>query len=434
MGASVLLAFRTANFRSLRDEVELSLIVPAWASGADRVLRPASAADRAGTVAGIYGANASGKSNVLAAIRAMHDAVESSHQRWQPTDGAPHDPFLLDDEHGALPTLFEVDLLLDGRRWQYGFRLDRDGVVAEWLYAFPRGRKRVWFERERPGDFYVGKSLTGPIATLRELTRPNSLFLSVGAANNHPELARVAAWFTRGMMFLDSDRREAAARFTAGLLDDPEVGSTIQRLLRFADLGISHAEARQRPGDDNRLRLRLALQEAMPDVGETDLDEIVDRFGREAQFHHRAGARRVVLRFSQESLGTQTWFGLLGALATGLAHGGTLVVDELDSSLHPQLTARLIQMFHDPAVNPEAAQLVFSTHDTSLLGSVAGDQALHRDELWLTEKDDAGATRLFPATDFHPRKHENLERGYLAGRYGAVPVLRAMPDSEPGPA
>jgi AAA15 family ATPase/GTPase len=118
-----------------------------------------------------------------------------------------------------------------------------------------------------------------------------------------------------------------------------------------------------------------------------------------------------------------------------LAHGGTLVVDELDASLHPQLTARLIQMFHDPSANTEAAQLVFSTHDTSLLGSIAGEPPLHRDELWLTEKDAAGATRLFPATDFHPRKHENLERGYLQGRYGAVPVLGVgvLRVSEPGP-
>ncbi|HEY4026091.1 MAG TPA: AAA family ATPase, partial [Candidatus Dormibacteraeota bacterium] len=355
----MLLAFRTGNFRSLRDETELSLMVPAWVSAEERVVRRVSgaASDRVGTVAGIYGANASGKSNVLAAMRAMCEAVRDSHQRWQPAAGAPYDPFLLDDEHHVQPTLFEVDLLLDGRRWQYGFRLDREGIVAEWLYAFPHGRKSVWFERERGGEFYAGKSLTGPISTLREITRPNSLFLSVGAANNHPQLTRVAEWLSVHVAFATRADQDARIGTTTGLLDDRTFGPRIQQLLTYADLGITRAEPR--PDDALRSRFLEAIEPLAPGRSE-DLEELADRFAHDVVFHHRALADNVALKLVQESLGTQTWFALLGPLALALALGGTLVVDELDASLHPQLTARLIQMFHDPSVNPEAAQLVFS--------------------------------------------------------------------------
>jgi hypothetical protein len=410
----MLLAFRTGNYRSLRDEVELSLMVPPRVPVEGRVVRLVSqaAGDHAGTVAGLYGANASGKSNVLAAIRAMCKAVEQSHQRWPATGGVPHDPFRLDREHRSQPTLFEAEILLDGQRWQYGFRLDQEGIAAEWLYTYPHGRKRVWFERERSRDLYVGKSLGGPTATLWELTRPNSLFLSVGAANNHAALTKVArrlidVRFVGPEAFGDHDMetRELLTNqllYLTGLVKDHGLASQIQQLLTFADLGITHADVREAEGAVHLL------------------------------FHHRAGSSSVPLEPREESRGTRAWYALLGPLVLVLDEGGTLVVDELDSSLHPQLTARLIQMFHDPNVNTSAAQLVFSTHDTSLLGTLTGDQVLYRDELWLTEKDTDGVTRLYPATDFHPRRQENLERGYLQGRYGGVPVLRSQPiaDSE----
>jgi AAA15 family ATPase/GTPase len=420
----VLLAFRVGNYRSLRDEVELSLMVPSWAADDDRTVRavPPGETDRVGTVAAIYGPNASGKSNVLAAFRAMAAAVEHSHQRWNPTGGAPHDPFLLDEEHKGMPSLFETDLLLDGERWQYGFRLDQTGVAAEWLYSFPRNRKRVWFERERPDRFYFGKSLHGPTSTLQELTRPNSLFLSVGAANNHPHLTHVAGWFRNHHRYVDRNGQDALIRLTANSLDD-EIGDRIQRLLSLADLGIVRAE-RKRVEMTTKMRSRLT--EAMKVLiaeSPVDVEAFIEEAEIQVEFHHRAGAGSVPLAFAQESMGTRTWFALLGPVVTALAHGDTLLVDELDSSLHPELSARLVQLYRDPAVNETAAQLIFTTHDTSLLGGLVSNTPLRRDELWLTEKDGDGATRLYPLTDFRPRKQENLERGYLQGRYGGTPVL-----------
>jgi len=127
--------------------------------------------------------------------------------------------------------------------------------------------------------------------------------------------------------------------------------------------------------------------------------------------------------FDQESEGTKTLFSLAGPILVALHGGGVLVVDELDRSLHTQLAKRIVTMFNDPATNPNNAQLVFNTHDTNLLDT----DVLRRDQIWFTEKGSDGATRLFPLTDFRARKYENLERGYLQGRYGAVPSI-STPD------
>lgn len=125
----------------------------------------------------------------------------------------------------------------------------------------------------------------------------------------------------------------------------------------------------------------------------------------------------------EESNGTQTLFHLALPVLRSLQRGGILLIDELERSLHPVLAKQIIDQFNDPTANPNNAQLIFTTHDTNLLGTTLGEPALRRDQVWLTEKDAEGATVLYPLTDYKPRKAENLERGYLQGRYGAIPFL-----------
>jgi AAA15 family ATPase/GTPase len=131
----------------------------------------------------------------------------------------------------------------------------------------------------------------------------------------------------------------------------------------------------------------------------------------------------VDLGFEDESAGTRVWLALAAYVISGITLGSLIMVDEVDSSLHPKLSAALIQMFKDPSINKNGAQLVFTSHDVSLLGSLIDEGILDRDEVWFTEKDRAGATTLFPLTDFQPRRGENFERAYLQGRYGAVPFV-----------
>jgi predicted ATPase len=428
-GANLLLAFRVANFRSIKDEVELSLVMPGWRDeqGMARYALPPTGRSFAGSVAALYGANASGKSTLLEALSTMTNAVRRSHQGW-PTEGAPHQPFMFDEVCLKSPSLFEVDLLINQKRHVYGFRLDQTGVASEWLYEIPNNRRRLWFERERleSGEttFKFGKSLGGRASTLRELTRSNSLFLSVGAANNHAGLAQIARWFTVHVRKVLPGDRSGAARYTASRLSDPGFAARVAELLRYADLGIAAAKAgKPDVPDDFKDRLRRSFEILAPD-SPMPPDEMFE-LPPEVEFEHMSAGLAGTIPLSRESQGTQSWFGLLGFLFRALDTGSLLLVDELDSSLHPLLCAQFVRMFHDPKVNEKFAQLIFTTHDTTLLGHLLDTPPLRVDEVWLAEKDRDGATHLTPLAEFRVRKGDNVERRYLQGRFGAVPILAA---------
>jgi hypothetical protein len=393
----VLLGFTVANVLSLRDEQTLSLV----SDGIDDdVARPTgvtmdSRPVRALPVVGIYGANASGKSNVLGALRLMRAAVLESHAQWSSTDGIPRTPFALDPEMAKAPSSFEVDLAINETRWVYGFELNDSLVEAEWLHVYPRGRRQVWFDRDvsatEPFRF-PGDHLKGERATLARLTRPDALFLSTAAANNHPQLSVLHRWFQGNLWLItpEVDRIERE-RFTGRrLLTEDRL--RILELLRIADLGIDDIEVTKQDPNPPRVRLVRAT-----------------------------GGRRTPFDLYLESYGTRNWFALLGPLLLALRDGAVLLVDELDASLHPALVAEFVRLFQDPVANPKNAQLIFTSHDTTPLGAATGDRPLGREQVWLTEKRSDGATELYPLTDARPRKDENLERGYRAGRYGGVP-------------
>ncbi len=431
----MLLSFRLANFRSFRDEQEFSFVhgdytsppPPPSESGQDAVTWDS----RVGTVAALYGANASGKSNVLKALDFMCNSVRNSYRRWESGATIPVEPFLLNPRCKDEPSLFEVVFVIGRRRYQYGFRLTADQVVGEWLYVYPGSRRQIWFERDisAPGTYYFGKNFPGRNRVIADLTRPDSLFLSTAAANNHPGVGIIDHWFRVHLKLAAPENRPARERYTKGLSSKDDRWKRITELMQFADLGICNARVRREDiSDAERDRiLRLLGTVTAPEVDSdpreqqqalTSLSELVE-------FEHRGEDRTesVYFAYDKESLGTQVWFALTGPIVKAINNGDTLLVDELDASLHPQLSSEVLKIFRDPGKNPKQAQLLFTTHDTTLLGSLLGDRQLHRDQTWFTEKKLDGASILYPLTDFSPRKSENLERGYLQGRYGAVPFL-----------
>ena len=396
----MLIQFRVENHRSLRDEQALTLTTTGGNQADRHLLRVDGLGENLVPVAAIYGANASGKSNVLSALRFMRSAVLDSQRRWD-VDGVPRDPFLLADTDQ--PSLYEVDIVVDGVRYRYGFRLGDARVIEEWLFAWPRERKASLFERD--GDrFEFGKLLRGENEAIRSLTRPNSLFLFAAAQNNHATLLPIfrsfSAWrmaLTHGL-YLGSISSSLAKRLIPQS-DALDRGAILQ-LLRGADTGILDVRVDLPDNEQRSTRVRSVF------------------------FRHRAGQHpNGWLPLALESAGTVRLLELAPHIVDTLRDGGLLCVDELEASLHPTLALQVVRMFNDPAQNTKQAQLVFATHDANLLGSILGEPALHRDQVWFTEKDDDGATKLYPLTDFHPRKEENLERGYLQGRYGAVPFL-----------
>jgi len=188
-----------------------------------------------------------------------------------------------------------------------------------------------------------------------------------------------------------------------------EFKSWIVGALRAADLGIIGLEVKEED----------LLAAGDKDYDGTLVAEFLERFQTVSLLHRGSSSAREPFHQGNESAGTLAFFGLLGPLARAIKSGGTVCVDELDASLHPLLALEMLRLFNDHKLNPQGAQIIFTTHDTNILDKAS----LRRDQIWFTEKDAEGGTHLYPLTDFKPRKNENLERGYLQGRYGAVPFI-----------
>jgi AAA15 family ATPase/GTPase len=395
----MLLGARVANVLSFRDEQHLSFVATDLNDGSARPtgVREHGKEVLAVPVIGLYGANASGKTNFLAALRQMRVAVLESLQWFSNPNAVRRIAFALDPGMSQEPSFYEVDLVLkDGVRYTYGFEIDDDRVCEEWLHAYPKGRKQVWFDRAHDKFDFPGEGLRGEKLELARRTRPDALFLSVAAQFNHEQLLPVFEWFRDNLWLVSPEHEDRARRLNytrRKVIEDDTFRGRIARLLKVADLGINGIEV----------------------VSEAD---------EQIRLIHQAGSRDVPLDFSHESMGTQSWFALLGAVLEALAAGTTLLVDELDASLHPTMSAEVVRMFQDPEANRHGAQMLFTTHDATLLHTLlGGDRVLDRDTVWLAEKGAEGGTELYPLTSFQPppRKEDNLFRKYLLGKYGGTP-------------
>lgn len=414
----MLIEFRAENHRSLRDEQALTLEAGRVGNADDK--RPRSIrgwSDPMLPVAAIYGANASGKSNVLSALACMRNAVVHSHRSWAPDEGVPRAAFAWGPKKDE-PSLFEVTLLIDSVRYQFGFLASSQRFLEEWLYAWPHGKKQVWYERDN-SDFRFGENLKGENRLIAEVTRDNALFLSAAVQLKHPQLHQVFSWF-RELQFINMPVPRALGGWPSpslsrivGLIDDTHpptlftdnesesLPDQFRAMLRNADFGIVEMRAVKTDSADD--------ETAYPRV--------------RIQLKHKSSISDAWLPLEEESQGTQKLFRMALPVLQALREGSVLVVDELESSLHPSVAQEIVNLFNDPDRNPHNAQLIFSTHNTNLLGTTLGEPVLRRDQVWLTEKDPEGGTVLYPLTDYKPRKSENLERGYLQGRYGAIPFL-----------
>lgn len=405
----MLIEFRVANHRSIREEQVFSFEAGEQSAVGDTVARSVPGHPKPLLpAAALYGANASGKSNVLAALEQMRRIVIDSHRRWDPQGGVEREPFAWGPSRHE-PSLFEAIFLSGGQRYEYGFVADDEHILEEWLYAFPRARRQVWFEREGQ-SFKFGEHLTGENRTVEKATRTNALFLSAAAQLNHEQLTPIFSWF-RTQQFVRVgpwSKRRLGKRLEQWLAstDSPHRRENVLGLLRAADLGIVDVRV-----DQMELGFFKGIQGPKP------------LLQYQVSLGHQTSHGPAWLPLEEESHGTQTLSRIAPSIIDSLETGALLVVDELEAGLHPLLAMNLVHLFNESATNPRNAQLLFTTHDTNLLGHVPGEPLLRRDQVWLTEKDPEGATRLYPLTDYKPRKGENLERGYLQGRYGAIPFL-----------
>ena len=313
--------------------------------------------------------------------------------------------------------MFETLFVVDGRKFEYGFCVSDDVVEEEWLFAWPNNRKQMWFEREAD-SIQFGQHLHGPNAAVKDVTRPNALFLSAAAQHGHQQLKSLYAWF-----------RRVLPMNTVGRSHPAFLGLSIYEMIVPAD----DVQRSLFPADETEKSLWTRIRELLrfADIGIVDVKRLAsegEQRGRSIRrprifFQHQINDDDSWLALEEESEGTKTLFRMAPSVFRALETGGLLLVDELEASLHPLIGLAIVKLFNCPRANPKNAQVVFTTHDTNLLGNTVGDPPLRRDQIWFTEKDDSGATKLYPLTDYKPRKEENLERGYLQGRYGAIPFL-----------
>lgn len=414
----MLLEFRVRNYRSIRDDQALTLIASGDKELASTHLAPTGlkSAPHALRTAVVYGPNASGKSSLLRALDYMRAVVAESATVIQPGQTYNVPPFKLDAVSAQQPTEFEITFLLSGVRHQYSFSMTAQRIVSESLLVYRSSKPTQLYSRQHvDGDRYdyeFSTYLTGPRKLWQESTRPNALFLSMAAQLNSEQLSPVFNWIVRSITFLPAGAT-VLPDFTTALLATEQGRASIREFLSAADISIADVQAVPRKG--------MHAQWVMSASGLQASQE--EREFLMPVFEHSTPKGSAKFELHDESEGTQRLYGLIAPVLDCLREGRVLVVDELDSSLHTLLVRRLITLFHTPELNPNGAQLIFSTHDTSLL-----DHTLfRRDQIWFTEKDADQATRLYPLTDFSPRKQEAWERGYLAGRYGAVPFFSHWP-------
>jgi hypothetical protein len=428
----MLIDFRVGNFRSFDEPQTFSLVASADMRHPDNCI--AFGKLHLLKSAAIYGANASGKSNLIKAFWFMRTFVLHSATTMNVGDKIlPVVAFQLNPDSRGKASLFEAAFAVGEVRYQYGFTATRARVQDEWLIAYPKGRAQHLLERKV--DIETGQTLwsfRGELqragTLLKERTRDNGLALSRGAELNVEPLTTVLLWFRQQTSVLDlSESPESLIDQTARRLEeDQPFREKVVRLLRHADVGISDLE--MAPYTTNF---------SLPSTNHMDDPELpMILFGRPtsyARFDEATGRRlqsihqsqsgdRVPFNFLQaESNGTRRFFVLAGTWLDALDQGSLLVIDELDCSMHPSLTRKLIELFQTPQANPKGAQLVFSTHDSTLMDL----ELFRRDQIWIVEKDRSGASSLSSLYDFEekPRNNEAVQQRYLAGRYGGVPVF-----------
>jgi AAA15 family ATPase/GTPase len=416
----MLLRFSVANHRSIKDAQTLSLVASSL-KDVEHGLIPSAAVPggRLLPAAVIYGANASGKSNFIDAFRFVCRAVLRSHSRGEPGTSVGRHPYALDPASAEEPSIFRIDFLVDGVRHEYGCEvLDRE-FPAEWLYDFPNNRRQVLFERSNGNDFKFGRALKGHNRVIADLTRSDSLFISAAAQNDHEQLSSIAKFFQA--LDVASPTSVSGVSFKQEKIDE--------RVIQFlGKIGTGVIAIRQTEREDSPQIRTIAqeffavLQRHMTDTSLSTSDKVF-----KTELGHRGlGGETIFFEFEWESDGTRRLLPLLVRVFRALDKGTPLLIDELDASLHTHACEAVVALFSSTESNRHGAQLIVTTHDTNLLHS----PLLRRDQVWFTEKDAEGATKLFPLTDIRTRAGDNLEKGYLQGRYGAIPSVELLSELE----
>jgi AAA15 family ATPase/GTPase len=421
----MLLRFSVSNFLSIRDRQELSMVASKLKGNTSGLIHDSELRhDHILPSAIIYGPNGSGKSNIIASLNFMCWFVRNSQRRGEPGEPIDLSTFALAQEYEEKSSKFSIDFIHGGSLYLYSFELIRSGVLKEALYLVRQGRRSMLYERKSQ-EFAFGRILKGPNKTIESITRNNSLFLSAAAQNNHPELTSVFEYFKGIRIHFGMDEAISPSRFDHNLLN------RIASLLNSIETGITEIKIEEGPPPDEKaLEFREALISVFEKTLEKEAPKNVSELRRSLEersivlkFGHKKGENETTwFDLRDESAGISQLLSILTPILLVIDSGGTVVIDEFGSRLHTRASEVLISLFNSRDTNRHGSQILVATHDTNLL-SLRG---MRRDQIWFTEKDHMGATHLYPLTDFEIRPGDNFEKGYLQGRFGAIPFAGSI--------
>lgn len=405
----MLVQFSVRNFKTFKEEAKLTLFASNYDKTTrenDNVFDVPKFGLRLLKSAVVYGANASGKTKLVEAAQFMREFIMNSSKESQQGESIDTESFRLSTATIDAPSIFEIVFIHQGDMFRYGFEVTTQAVVSEWLYHRPNTKEVEIFYREGQ-EFTVHPRLfrKGSFFVKEKMIRPNALMLSVAAQFNDELALRSFDWLMK-IRFLGGLHRE---EYWPYIIAYPDIKHTkLLALLKNADIGI----------DDFSIDYATPIEEP---------DNYL--FPEVHVLHHKYDENFQPIGFEEfqmskhESSGTAKFFALTGPIIKSLEDGEILVVDEMDSKIHPNLVCKLAALFNSATTNPNKAQLIFNTHDTNLLGS----GLFRRDQIWFVEKDRYGAASLYSLASFKTdeggRKSDNYEENYISGRYGAIPIL-----------
>lgn len=428
----MILRFGCENFKSVGSYQELLMTATSSKveSNHNVFISPAARAEVL-PITAIYGANGSGKTNMISALRFFVQSILFTRRRGFDDVNVP--VFRLEEGYADHESTFDIDFVLNDKHYHYGYAVKGDTVTSEWLYSFSyvsRKSRTVLFHRDiehEDSEYYFNKAFRGNNKAISDIVDKSQLFMSVAAASKHEICSEISDYFETSYKFRFSSSKNEEN--IAKQIKKYNLESEISEFLSAIDVGAAELKITEVEVDSEMHNMRSSLADALVGVLANDKNEdmlqglkselLTNTEYRIVITRHDSQNKPVEFSFNNESLGTRAIISLLVSVFMVLRQGGVFVVDELESSLHTLLSLKVVELFNCKKINGKGAQLIFTTHETQLL-NFAG---FRKDEIWLTEKCIDGSTNLAPLSDYSIPKRSNVRNGYLDGRFGAVPFL-----------
>lgn len=419
----MLLQFSVSNYRSIKDKITFSMLSSSKNENTFKIKKYNLL-----NSAVIYGANASGKSNLLRAMAFMGRIVLNKTKVIQSTDTLPHDPFRLNSSTQDASSIFEIVFFINEIKYRYGFELDNTTVYSEWLYADEKGKEAKLFYRDADDEEYVNSQKFKEGYPFFDNSKSkikissNQLFIWKCDREDDGIISKsILKWFNR-FNLIDGLDHGGYISYTMKKMEDLNFKNEMIKLVKTADIGIEDItiEEEDVPLDMiEKLSLPTSIKEEILKDGRLKSVSI-NTYHKKFDKDNNEIGNEIFELDDEESVGTRKFFKMSAPILNTLQEGKILIIDELDASLHPMLTKHLIKLFNDKNINTKNAQLIFATHDTNLLKP----QIFKRDQIWFTEKDKYGSTTLYSILEIKGvRANDDFEKQYIQGKYGAVPYL-----------